>query len=234
MGTKDNNGFWLSISDLMSGLMVIFLFISVAYMREIKEVINSVIHITEEFVGIEQSLYEKLMEEFKYDLIDWNAEINKETISFIFKEPEVLFEKGEFKLKPKFIEILKDFFPRYVYILHGNEFKDAITSIRIEGHTSSEWKPDTPERDAYIFNLWLSQMRSSSVLEFVLSKHLNGSFQWVRDRLQAVGHSSSKLKYDSQGIEDRDLSRRVEFRVVTNDKERLLELVSLTAKDKGS
>ena len=40
MGTNKNDGFWVSISDLMSGLMVIFLFIAVAYMYEIKEVIN--------------------------------------------------------------------------------------------------------------------------------------------------------------------------------------------------
>ena len=231
MGDK-NNGFWLSISDLMSGLMVIFLFISIAYMREIKEVITVIIEITDGFQDTEQSLYDELIKEFKNDLEDWNAEIDRETISFVFKEPDVLFEKGEYDLKPKFKEILHDFFPRYAEVLHSTDFKEDVTSIRIEGHTSSEWKQDTPERDAYIFNLWLSQMRSSSVLEFVLSKHLNGSYKWVRDRLQAVGYSSSKIKYDPQGIEDKDLSRRVEFRAVTNAQEKIYELVSLTAKEK--
>ena len=73
-------------------------------------------------------------------------------------------------------------------------------------------------------------MRSSSVLEYVLSRHLNGSYKWVRDRLQAVGYSS-KLKYNKQGNEDKGLSRRVEFRVVTNAQEKLYELVKLTSKD---
>ncbi len=233
MGTK-NNGFWLSISDLMSGLMVIFLFISIAYMREIKEVINSFIYVTEGFQDTEQSLYENLMEEFKNDLEVWDATIDKETLSIIFKEPDVLFEKGEYALKPEFENILNDFFPRYAHVLHGDEFQNAITSIRIEGHTSSEWKSNTPDREAYIYNLWLSQMRSSSVLEFVLSEHLNGSYKWVRDRLQAVGYSSSKLKYDSRGVEDKGLSRRVEFRVVTNAQEKLYELVKLTSEEKVS
>ena len=222
---------WLSISDLMSGLMVIFLFISIAYMREIKEVINSFIYITDGFQDTEQSLYDNLMTEFKNDLEEWDASIDQETLSFIFKEPDVLFEKGKYTLKPDFEVILNDFFPRYAHVLHGDEFQDHITSIRIEGHTSSEWKPDTPDREAYIFNLWLSQMRSSSVLEYVLSRHLNGSYKWVRDRLQAVGYSSSKLKYNKQGNEDKGLSRRVEFRVVTNAQEKLYELVKLTSKD---
>ena len=101
MGTK-NNGFWLSISDLMSGLMVIFLFISIAYMREIKEVINSFIYVTEGFQDTEQSLYENLMEEFKNDLEIWDASIDKETLSIIFKEPDVLFEKRRVWFETRF------------------------------------------------------------------------------------------------------------------------------------
>ena len=84
MGNK-NNGFWLSISDLMSGLMVIFLFISIAYMREIKEVINSFIYITDGFQDTEQSLYDNLMTEFKNDLEEWDATIDQETLSLFSK-----------------------------------------------------------------------------------------------------------------------------------------------------
>ena len=36
--TQKANGFWIATSDLMSGLMVIFLFIAVVYMYEIKDV----------------------------------------------------------------------------------------------------------------------------------------------------------------------------------------------------
>ena len=145
MGDK-NNDFWISISDLMSGLMVIFLFIAVAYMVENFEIIDKVIYITEGFQDTEESLYRELMKEFKEDLEDWNAYIDAKTLSVIFKEPDVLFEKGKHHLKPQFKSILNDFFPRYVHVLGSDEFQDQILSVRIEGHTSSEWKKNTENR----------------------------------------------------------------------------------------
>ena len=92
MGNK-NNGFWLSISDLMSGLMVIFLFISIAYMREIKEVINGFIYITDGFQDTEQSLYDNLMTEFKNDLEEWDATIDQEALLY-FQRTRCVVERS--------------------------------------------------------------------------------------------------------------------------------------------
>ena len=211
----------------MSGLMIIFVFIALAYMHEIKDIMNGVIYITEGFKDDERSLYNELHKEFKNDLEDWNATIDAKTLSIIFKEPDVLFKKGEFSIKKRFKIILNDFFPRYVTVLNSKQFRSNILAIRIEGHTSSEWSRNTPEREAYLNNMSLSQLRASEVLNYVLSTFLNGSYVWVRDRLQAVGYSSSKVKLVKSGIEDKDLSRRVEFKVVTNTKDQLYEVVSI-------
>ena len=227
MENKKSNDFWISISDLMSGLMVIFLFIAVAYMYEIKDIFQGVIYVTEGFEDTEKSLYKELMKEFKNDLENWNAEIDAKTLSVIFKEPDILFGKGEHEIKPMFRKILNDFFPRYIDVLCEDEYKSSISSVRIEGHTSTEWKIQTPEKLAYLNNMSLSQARASEVLHYVLSTNLNGSSSWVQRHLQAVGYSSSKLITSESGIEDRILSRRVEFKVVTNSQEKLYELVSL-------
>ena len=76
----------------------------------------------------------------------------------------------------------------------------------------------------------LSQLRASEVLQYTLATNLNGSYDWIRDRLQAVGFSSSKIKFNENGIEDKNMSRRVEFKVVTNAQEKLYDLVRLTSK----
>ncbi len=230
MTIKRNNGYWISIADLMSGLMVIFMFIALAYMHEIKTVMNGVIYITEGFKDDEKSLYNELHKEFKNDLEDWNAFIDAKTLSIIFKEPDVLFEKGEYSIRKRFQEILSDFFPRYVTVLNSDQFRSKIIAIRIEGHTSSEWVKSTPERKAYLLNMTLSQLRASEVLNYVLSTYLNGEYQWVRNRLQAVGYSSSKTKFLTNGKEDKELSRRVEFKVVTNTKDQLYNVVSIIEK----
>jgi len=226
----NHNSFWLSISDLMSGLMVVFMFIAIAYMYEMKEIVNGVIYITEGFQDTEHSLYQELNKEFKEDLEDWNAYLDAKSLSIIFKEPDVLFEKGKYNIKKRFQAILNDFFPRYIDVLNSQEFRSKILSIRIEGHTSSEWHQDTSIRKAYLNNMSLSQLRASQVLQYVLKTKLNGSYKWIRDRLVAVGYSSSKVKFTNTGIEDKKLSRRVEFKVVTNAQEQLYDLVSIVSR----
>ena len=215
-------------SDLMAGLMIIFLFIAIAYMTEMKSMIDKVIYVTEGYQDTEESLYNELMKEFKNDLEDWNAYIDSKTLSIIFKEPDVLFEKGEYSIKPVFKNILDEFFPRYASVLINERFNNDILAVRIEGHTSSEWK-ETTEKEAFLNNMTLSQLRATNVLEYTLETNLNGSYDWIRNRLQAVGFSSSKLKHYENGLENRDLSRRVEFKVVTNS-ERLYDLFRLTSK----
>ena len=227
----DNNHFMSSVADLMAGLMVIFMFIAIAYMYEIKDVINGVIYITEGYQDTEQSLYEELYKELKNDLEDWNAYIDAKTLSVVFKEPDILFERGKYKIKPRFKMILNDFFPRYVEVLNSNNFRTNVTSIRVEGHTSSEWRKTTPERESYLNNMELSQQRASEVLTYVLDTNLNGSYPWVRDRLQAVGYSFSKTKIKDDGKEDKKLSRRVEFKIVTNTREQIQDVINLINKD---
>lgn len=229
MGSKSSH-FWSSITDLMSGLMVIFAFIAVVFLAEMKLVLDKIIYVTEGFKDTEQSLYNELMKEFKNDLEDWNAYIDAKTLSVIFKEPDVLFEKGEYTIKNKFKIILNDFFPRYANVLKMESFKDDIIAVRIEGHTSSEWKMFTKPKRAYLNNMSLSQLRASEVLQYTLATNLNGSYDWIRDRLQAVGFSSSKIKRHKNGKEDKNMSRRVEFKVVTNAQDKLYSLVRLTSK----
>ena len=226
----DNNHFMSSVADLMSGLMVIFMFIAIAYMYEIKDEMNGVIYITEGYKDTEHSLYEELYKELKNDLEDWNAYIDAKTLSVVFKEPDILFEKGKYKIKPRFKMILNDFFPRYINVLSSKKFRKNVASIRVEGHTSSEWKKDTPERKSYLNNMALSQKRASEVLAYVLETNLNGEYPWVRDHLQAVGYSFSKTKLTKEGLEDKKLSRRVEFKIVTNAREQIQDVISLINK----
>ena len=226
----NNNHFMSSVADLMSGLMVIFMFIAIAYMYEIKDEMNGVIYITEGYKDTEHSLYEELYKELKNDLEDWNAYIDAKTLSVVFKEPDILFEKGKYKIKPRFKTILSDFFPRYINVLSSKKFRKNVASIRVEGHTSSEWKKDTPEKKSYLNNMALSQKRASEVLAYVLGTNLNGEYPWVRDHLQAVGYSFSKTKLTEEGLEDKKLSRRVEFKIVTNAREQIQDVISLINK----
>ena len=100
---------WISISDLMSGLMIIFLFIAIFYIRPILLTQDKIQSIIDAWQNSEINIYEALEKEFASDLKRWNAEIDSDTLTVRFKAPDVLFEQAEAILRPVFKEILDDF-----------------------------------------------------------------------------------------------------------------------------
>lgn len=221
--TESSDGQWISISDLMAGLMVIFLFIAISYIRPIVETQDRIRSIVVAWNESEVRIHDALLEEFTDDLPRWNAELNKETLSIRFKAPNILFEIDRAELKPDFRKILNEFFPRYIDVLH--QFDEAIAEIRIEGHTSSEWNSKTNADEAYFLNMALSQERTRSVLEYGLDILLEDKYRkWAKAQITANGLSSSQpIKKD--GLEQAEASRRVEFRVRTNAKKQIVRVL---------
>ena len=202
---------WIPIVDLMSGLMVLFLFIAVGYMAEVVGQRDTMRSQAESYRDAQDRIYDGLSQEFRKDLQAWNATIERSTLSVRFREPDVLFAVGDAKLKPAFESILRDFFPRYLGVLA--RFQDQIAEVRIEGHTSREWSAGASPEVAYFNNMKLSQDRTRAVLEFCLGLPPAQPYRdWLVRTVTANGLSSSRpvVVY---GKEDATRSRRVEFRV---------------------
>jgi outer membrane protein OmpA-like peptidoglycan-associated protein len=211
---------------MMSGLMMVFLFISIAYMINVVKERDTIKEIAITYNRLQNDLYNDLFNEFKNDLDKWNAIIDRQSLSVRFEAPDVLFQKGSYQLQDKFKAILSDFFPRYLSILTNEKYKNDIEEIRIEGHTSSEWQVDVSPDIAYFLNMKLSQDRTRSVLEYVMNlPQVSNQNEWLKNYLTANGLSSSKLIM-KDGIEDKDKSRRVEFRVKTNSEKRIVKIIS--------
>ncbi|MEC8860275.1 MAG: OmpA family protein [Pseudomonadota bacterium] len=207
---------WMSTSDLMAGLMMVFLFISIAFMRYVMIEQERIKEVAVAYQDTQVAIYDALMQEFGDDLSTWNASINRDSLSFEFQSPEVLFAVGSIELRTRFQEILQDFFPRYLEVLR--DYRASIDEVRIEGHTSSDWDSVTDETNAYFMNMILSQGRTRTVLQYVYSliEAASPDREWVRTQVAAVGFSSSRLVLNEQGAEDPERSRRVTFRVITN------------------
>lgn len=226
----ENEEQWISISDVMAVTMMIFMFLTVLFMATVQVDKDSIERIAVTYNRLQKNLYKDLIREFKNDLPKWSAEIYPETLSVTFKEPDVLFEQAEADLKEEFKNILIDFFPRYVRILTSPKYKADIEEVRIEGHTSSEWTTSTDPKIAYFKNMELSQQRTREVLEYVLNLNaISQDFAWLKQRLTANGLSSSKPVIEN-GRENRERSRRVEFRVRTNAEKRIAQILSRKGK----
>ena len=231
----DENPFSLSLGDLMAGLLLIFILVLSFLMLDLMEkekqddkMQQVLLKIFTDYAALRQNLYLALENEFKEDLKEWDAVLDRETLSVRFREPEVLFKQGEAEVQGDFKEILDDFFPRYIQILKAPEYVNDIAEVRIEGHTSSEWSEIVSDQEAYIFNMELSQNRTRSVLEYVLQiPAIRGDRDWLKQHLTANGLSSSKLITHSDSTENSEESRRVEFRVRTNAEKQLEKIKGL-------
>ena len=219
----------------MAGLLLIFILVLSFVMLDLMEkeerddeIQKVLLKIFTDYVELRGNLYIALEREFEKDLERWNAILDRETLSVRFREPKVLFAQGEAKVQFAFKEILDDFFPRYIQILKRPEYVNAIAEVRIEGHTSSEWSEDVSPEDAYIHNMELSQDRTRSVLQYVLQiPAIYSDKNWLQQHLTANGLSSSKLITYPNGTQNREESRRVEFRARTNAEKQLEKIKEL-------
>lgn len=214
--SRDENVFSLSTGDLMAGLLFIFVLLLMGALLQVQEKAEEDEEIAKEYNNTKTRLYDDLLAEFKEDLDNWDATIDS-TLCIRFKEPTMLFDKDKSVLKPKFKDILNNFFPRYIKVLRRPEYKDKIVEIRIEGHTDSD--------GGYFHNMELSQGRTRSVLEYCFGLMTVDQIIWAKKLITANGLSSSHPIL-VKGKEDKNLSRRVEFRVRTNAEEQLEKIAN--------
>jgi outer membrane protein OmpA-like peptidoglycan-associated protein len=218
---KQNNNEWLSISDMMSGLMLVFMLIAVTYMLEVQADKDKIKEIALAYNKDKKELYRDLQKEFVKDLAPWGAVITKDNI-VRFNAPEVLFESGSSEVSERFKNILDNFFPRYIKLLASPKYKEVLDEIRVEGHTTKQWQASTNQDEIYLNNMKLSQERASNVLaycytidNFVIVDQKN----WLELQFRANGMSYAKL------LENEDMSRRVEFKVQMKTEEKIYQIL---------
>ena len=154
----------MSLSDLMTGLMLVFMLLAVAFMRHKEQR-------TEKFAE-----YQKKQSAL---LVDLNSAFRNSDdiivdgdLSIRIKPSKVLFESGDYRISSEFENILDDFVPKYLSVIMKEEYRDFISEVRIEGHTDNVFMHKNPCNhydDTYFRNLALSQQRALIVLEYLLN-----------------------------------------------------------------
>ena len=132
-------------------------------------------------------------------------------------DSSVLFETGSSTIRQEGKELLDSFIPVYLDVLLRTEYADYLGEIIIEGHTDTD--------GSYESNLRLSQNRALQVALYCLSMPSLSSAQKAKlqEIMTATGRSESDPVYVN-GIEDKDASRRVEFKFSLKDSEMIEEM----------
>ncbi len=205
---------------MMSGLMLIFLFIAIGFMIDVESQKDKMKDVAISYRDSKANLNEALYNEFEDNLKSWQADITKDN-RVVFNSPEVLFEVSKSTLKPEFKKILKEFFPKYIKLLTSKQFKNEIKEVRVEGYTSNTWANSSSKKEIYLKNMKLSQNRAYEVLAYCYSLEDNitkSSRTWLEEFFRANGMAFSRLKEGKR-------ARRVEFSVELNSENRVFEIL---------
>lgn len=206
----------------MSGLMLVFLFISIGFMLEVEADKEKMRDVASSYRDTQANLNEALYAEFEDELKSWDATITKDN-RVVFHSPEVLFTVSSSEIQENFKNILKDFFPRFLQILQSKKFADKVQDLRIEGYTSSEWAGAVSAQEVYLKNMQLSQKRAYRVLSFCYTlkdETVKTNHKWLEEKLRANGMAFSKTDEKLQ-------NRRVEFKVNMKSEDKIYEILEV-------
>lgn len=238
---EEETSYWLSYSDMMAALLLIFILIisftlmqsksqyesKQAELEKQKEIIKEQEQLLNEqqkeldrIAGIRSDLVMALRDEFTGSSL--NIKIDEKTGAITF-DAGILFDVADYELTEEGKAFLKEFLPKYCNVLLDDKYNDYISEIIIEGHTDTN--------GSYIYNLELSQQRAFSVAKYCLAEG-NGiisseEMEMLRTLLTANGKSYSNPVYKEDGSVDLDASRRVEILFRLQDEEMIDEMMGI-------
>lgn len=238
----DDGDTWVSITDLMTGMMAMFMLLALVYMfkKEQQDPLR-------EHRIMEENIYNALKREFKEEEARQVITVDSSlTLRFIDRKVR-MFKVGQHVMEPEFKSLLDTVLPKFIELVTRDSVIERLAEIRVEGHANSEkdhiseelnWDkyPDAlfespkikKEFLSYEYNSRLSQRRAQSVFQFIRS---HTSYRLLdkekRDRLDflftATGMSyARRLDGDGEYVyitdkkEDKQRSLRVEFKIVTS------------------
>lgn len=192
--------FWISFSDLMSALMVLFLVVMAVTLVSVTQSIDAATR-----ASIERSqAISKLMSLIAEDSKKSGVGVDQSNFRIDLGK-DVRFDSGSYTITPAARQFLRSYVPVLLKAKDTPEGKRWLRSVVIEGFTD--------EDGTYLYNLQLSLDRSRSVV-CALFEGASGSEGLSRDQLQKVqelflvgGYSFNSIK------KDKAESRRVEFKV---------------------
>lgn len=188
---EQDAGIWLSIGDLMSGLLMFFalLFITVmVQLRQYQEAFDKlplvVLNAIETGIG-------------GNDIVTVDSETGDVSI-----RDRILFDEGSDKLRPEGKLFLQKFIPIYSEVIFANDLFDRqIARVVIEGHTSSKGREQK--------NMELSLRRALSVADYIFSDEVNFP---TKSRFKKKILAAGRGELDADTTRDRAGDRKVVFR----------------------
>ncbi len=205
-GTKveGESPFWISFSDLMSALMVLFLVVMAV----------TLIQVTKKLTAEEKSTLQRkqdidvILKLLKKDALQDSVKMDGDSLK-INLGTIVKFESGSAFIKPDAAKYLRNYIPTLLSAKDTPEGKRWMRRIVVEGYTDTD--------STYLYNLRLSQDRSRSVVCELFATPAAGEIPLTESQLRQVqdlflvGGYSFNTSVVSNNADARIVELKIEF-----------------------
>ncbi len=204
------NPFWITYSDLLSSLVMVFLVLLLAFQALAEEQMAQVLAAKER---VDQE--KKQSEGYRQRAIELGLDENAESLEKLIQELEglqrqfpeldiqkttgeariddkILFDTGKAELKPTGKALLRKVIPKWAAIVTKPEYQEIIKEVVFEGHADPQGALDQNEN--YLQNLQLTQRRSAAVAQFVFSSQCNFD---QKDELRTLVSASGRSNVEA-------------------------------------
>lgn len=209
--SEEENIFWVTMTDLLLGLAMVFMTLFVLMMTGY----------TQQKMQQQQTqsdIAKELIKNLQAQNID--AQVDKMTGQVKISDLE-LFDLNSFELSPKGKQYLSKFVPIYVNTIFSNkELSDKIVNVVVEGHTDSQtFAGITSKEEQFAKNMDLSLKRANAVEDYIFLTGYNRNFTDNLVKTLTVTGKSYSEPVLVDGKEDFNKSRRVELKLIVKDYE---------------
>ena len=203
------NVFWITMTDLLLGLAVIFIVLFVLAMTGFTQAKLQ-----------EQHLKSEVAKDLAQELNSKNIYAQVDLSSGIVKLSDLqLFELGSYQLSNDGKAFLNKFIPIYLNAVYSNpKIADKVVNIVIQGHTDSQSFAGVSSKDLqFIKNMELSTQRANEVAKYMFYTPYNKAYSTKLHKMLVVEGKSFSQPVLVNGKEDYDKSRRVELQLVVKN-----------------
>lgn len=229
----EEHNFWMSYTDLMSGFLIVFIVATMIYQQANSKYLDLTNQLAKMGITVEQA--NEMLRDYivKGNMVVINEEFtsvfegidgvkilpDKGVIRFYPSGEKEMFENGKDILRPNLEVRVKAVGKAFVEKAMELQRRGNGIEIRIEGHADSRpyfGKYDDP----FVNNLSLSSQRAIAIYNCLMEDCglTQEEKQFVKKNVIAVGYSSARpVTIDDleEGGEDKDKSRRIEFRIIS-------------------
>lgn len=167
----------------------------------------------DKIIGVKADLIEALTNEFKSQNI--GVSIDQGSGAMVL-DSNVLFGFNDSDLTDEGKSVLDTVMPVYCGVLLSDTYRDSVAEITVDGYTD--------KKGTFEYNMGLSQKRSLSVGDYIVSIADDTYKDLLQEKLVVNGHSWNNPVLNKDGSENDEASRRVEVRFRLRDEEILSEL----------